>query len=52
MEKELGEERESFLAETIPPRPEEQPIPPSKPPFTLGLDGAYVHAGGRPAGLK
>ena len=47
MEKELGEERESFLAETMPPRSEEQPVPRGKPAFTLGLDGAYVHAGGR-----
>jgi hypothetical protein len=47
LENELGEERESFLAETMPPRPEEQPIPPGKPAFTLGLDGAYVHADGR-----
>ena len=46
MEKELGEERESFLPETVSSQAEELPIPPGKPAFTLGLDGAYVHAGG------
>ncbi|MBC8168085.1 MAG: ISKra4 family transposase, partial [Bryobacteraceae bacterium] len=47
MEKELGEERESFLPERAPSGAEELPVPPRKPAFTLGLDGAYVHAGGR-----
>ena len=47
LEQELGEERESFLDETTAPSSGQQPIPPNKPAFTLGLDGAYVHAGGR-----
>jgi len=47
MEKELGEERKSFLPEAAPTPEGKQPIPPGKPAFTLGLDGAYVHAGGR-----
>jgi hypothetical protein len=47
MEKELGEERESFLPGAVSSAAEKQPIAPGKPAFTLGLDGAYVHAGGR-----
>jgi len=47
MEKELGEERESFLPRTVSSGAEDLPIAPGKPAFTLGLDGAYVHAGGR-----
>jgi hypothetical protein len=52
LEQELREERESFLAETLPIRPEEQPIPRGRPAFTLGLDGAYVHGVGMPVGSK
>jgi hypothetical protein len=47
MEKELGEERKTFLPEAVPTPEGKQPIPLGKPAFTLGLDGAYVHAGGR-----
>ena len=47
MEKELGEERKTFLPEAVPTPEGKQPIPPGKPAFTLGLDGAYVQAGGR-----
>jgi hypothetical protein len=46
IEAELGEERVSFL-DAKPERQAEGPIPAAKPPLTLGLDGAYVHAGGR-----
>ena len=45
LEAELGEERTSFLDAS--PTKTSQPIPAPKPPLTLGLDGAYVHAGGR-----
>ena len=45
MEQELGEERKTFLPESAPTS--DGKIPPGKPAFTLGLDGAYVHAGGR-----
>ena len=44
LEAELGEERTSFLDAS--PTKTSQPIPAPKPPLTLGLDGAYVHAGG------
>jgi len=47
MEKELGEERKTFLPEAVPTPEGKHPIPPGKPAFTLGLDGAYVQAGGR-----
>ena len=46
IEQALGEERQNFLEE-VPATLPEQLIPPCKPPFTVGLDGAYVHAGGR-----
>ena len=43
MEDELGEERAQFV-ELVADRPESNVIPPPKPPLTVGLDGAYVHA--------
>lgn len=46
IEAELGEERVSFLDAGPEPKAKD-PIPAAKPPLTLGLDGAYVHAGGR-----
>lgn len=45
LEAELGEERVSFLEASPEPNPGTL-IPAAKPPLTLGLDGAYVHAGG------
>jgi hypothetical protein len=46
LEAELGEERLSFLDASSKPETGER-IPAAKPPLTLGLDGAYVHAGGK-----
>jgi hypothetical protein len=46
IEAELGEERVSFL-DVSQQSPPVDSIPAAKPPLMLGLDGAYVHAGGR-----
>ena len=46
IEAELGEERVSFLDAGPEPKTNNA-IAAAKPPLTLGLDGAYVHAGGR-----
>ena len=46
IEQALDEERQNFLEE-VPATLPEQLVPPCKPPFTVGLDGACVHAGGR-----
>jgi hypothetical protein len=45
MEAELGDERQHFIEGEPNPQPMNA-LPEPKPPWAVGLDGAYVHAGG------